>query len=61
MIITPANFEDEYNKIMESAVLRTNPAKDVFNLMCDTLEYLGYGATIRRIRDDDNQKSTTEQ
>ena len=46
--------EDEYNKIMESAVLRTNPAKDVFNLMCDTLEYLGYGATIRRIRDDNH-------
>lgn len=59
MIITPANFEDEYNKIMESAVLRTNPAKDVFNLMCDTLEYLGYGATIRRIRDDHNKKPTT--
>ena len=54
MIITPANFEDEYNKIMESAVLRTNPAKDVFNLMCDTLEFLGYGATIRRIRDDNH-------
>ena len=47
MIITPANFEDEYNQIKDQ------PEK-VFNLMCDTLEYLGYGATIRRIRDDNH-------
>ena len=47
MIITPANFEDEYNKIGDDP-------KEVFRLMCDTLEYLGYGATIKRIRDDNH-------
>lgn len=52
MIITPANFEDEYNQIKDQ------PEK-VFNLMCDTLEYLGYGATIKRIRDDHNKKPAT--
>ena len=60
MIITPARFEDEGNKIMNG---NSNKGHDLMALMFDTLESLGYGAGIKLLKDrgsDDTAKTTGE-
>ena len=47
MIITPAQFEDEVNKIMNG---NSNKGHDLMILMFDTLESLGYGAGIQILK-----------
>lgn len=59
MIISPARFEDEYEAIPKRSIDEredlTNSVAvqpELWALICDTLESLGYGATVRRIKDD---------
>lgn len=59
MIISPAKFEDEYNAIPKRSInewedLTNNVVlpPELWDLICDTLDSLGYGATVRRIKDD---------
>lgn len=47
MIITPAQFEDEVNKIMNG---NSNKGHDLMILMFETLESLGYGAGIQILK-----------
>lgn len=55
MIITPARFEDEVNKIMNG---NNNKGHDLMVLMFDTLESLGYGAGIRMLKEVHNGNRT---
>ena len=55
MIITPARFEDEVNKIMNG---NSNKGHDLMVLMFDTLESLGYGAGIRMLKEVHNGNRT---
>ena len=55
MIITPARFEDEVNKIMNGT---SNKGHDLMVLMFDTLESLGYGAGIRMLKEVHNGNRT---
>lgn len=57
MIISPARFEDAYKAITPRIVNKPEDLAgaicmepEVFNLFCSTLDSLGYGATINRIR-----------
>ena len=55
MIISPARFEDAYNAIAPRTVAEDISGyyvvePEVFNLFLSTLDSLGYGATINRIR-----------
>ena len=55
MIITPAKFEDAYNAIVPRTVAEDMSGyyfvePEVFNLFCSTLDSLGYGATINKIK-----------
>lgn len=59
MIISPARFEDEYNAIPKRDINEwrdlTNAVvvpPELWDLICKTLESLGYGATIKRIMDE---------
>lgn len=56
MIITPARFEDainrEYNK-PEEASHYTMVNRTTFELMLDTLDSMGYGAGVHRIREEE--------
>jgi len=57
MIISPARFEDEYKAIPKRTInewedLTNNVVlpPELWNLFCDTLDSLGYGATINKIK-----------
>lgn len=57
MIITPAKFEDTYKAITPRIVNKQEDLvgliymePEVFNLLCSTLESLGYGATIDKMK-----------
>lgn len=59
MVISPARFEDEYEAIPKRSIdewedLTNNVVlpPELWKLFCDTLESLGYGATIKRIKAD---------
>lgn len=61
MIITPARFEDEVNKVLNDN--NRNKGHDLMVLMFDTLESLGYGADIKLLKDrgsDDTAETTGE-
>lgn len=57
MIISPARFEDAYKAITPRSVNKPEDLigtiwmePELFDLFCSTLDSLGYGATINRIR-----------
>lgn len=57
MIITPAKFEDAYKAIVPRTVNKPEDLAgaicmepELFKLFCSTLDALGYGATINRIK-----------
>ena len=57
MIISPARFEDAYKAIKPRIVNKPEDLAGVicmepelFNLFCSTLDSLGYGATINKIK-----------
>ncbi len=57
MIITPAKFEDTYKAVTPRTVKKPEDLAgmicmepEVFNLLCSTLESLGYGATIDKMK-----------
>ena len=57
MIITPAKFEDAYKAITPRTVNKPEDLAgaicmepEVFDLLCSTLESLGYGATIDKMK-----------
>lgn len=57
MIISPARFEDKYNAIPKRTInewedLTNNVVlpPELWNLFCSTLDSLGYGATINKIK-----------
>ena len=56
MIITPARFEDaikrEYNKPEEAShYMMVN--RNAFEIMCKTLDSMGYGAGVNRITEEE--------
>lgn len=56
MIITPARFEDaiirEYNKPEETShYMMVN--RNAFEIMCKTLDSMGYGAGVNRITEEE--------
>lgn len=48
MIITPARFEDEVNKVLNDN--NRNKGHDLMMLMFETLDSLGYGAGIQILK-----------
>lgn len=59
MIISPARFEDEYNAIPKAPadawVDLTNSVAvqpELWDLICNTLDSLGYGATVKKLREE---------
>lgn len=57
MIITPAKFEDAFKAVTPRIVKKPDDLvgmicmePEVFNLLCSTLESLGYGATIDKMK-----------
>lgn len=56
MIITPARFEDEVNKIMNG---NSDKGHDLMVLMFETLESLGYGAGIQILKGVHNDRTGT--
>lgn len=57
MIITPAKFEDAYKAVTPRIVNKQEDLvglicmePEVFNLLCSTLDSLGYGATIDKMK-----------
>lgn len=57
MIISPARFEDAYKAITPRIVNKPEDLagaicmeSELFNLFCSTLDSLGYGATINKIK-----------
>ena len=53
MIITPARFEDEMHKIVQSNRTQAQKTLDAIALMLDTLESLGYERGIAKFKEDE--------
>lgn len=56
-MMTPARFEDEVNRLMGNHITYQGLSnvivtKEVFDLMCETLNTLGYGSGVKRICED---------
>jgi uncharacterized protein (DUF169 family) len=51
MIITPARFEDEMNKIVTSKMPKARQTDDAIELMLNTLESMGYGRGVAIFKD----------
>ena len=53
-MLTPARFEDEVNRLMVNhttyqGLSNVIITKEVFDLMCEALNTLGYGSGVKRI------------
>ena len=51
MIITPARFEDEMQKIVKSDKTIARQADEAIDLMLNTLESMGYGRGVAIFKD----------
>lgn len=56
MIISPARFEDEVNKIYGKSAESGHYSmvdRDIFELMLNTLDSMGYGAGVHKILEEE--------